>query len=237
MAGFRARCVIAVFAFAFSASACGGAARSAPDDGPRPADASEAAPDRDSTERLEEIYRARTDSARMHFSEADVRFMRGMIVHHAQAILMARLAPERTETRSIRTLAARIINAQQDEMAIMQQWLRDRDQPVPEVEIEGTELTVTGSPHPAHAPGMLTDEQIAALESARGFEFDRLFLHHMIQHHRGAVTMVDQLFAQDGAARGPMVFQLASDIHVDQNTEIARMESMLAALPPGDGAP
>lgn len=218
------RVTAVVIVSTLAATACGGAARSAPEPAVRP--------DSDETDRLEAIYRARADSARMNFTEADVRFMTGMIGHHAQAVVMSRLAPERDANTSIRTLAARIINAQRDEISLMQQWLRDRDQPVPEVHIEGTELTVHGPSHASNAPGMLTDEQLRELAGARGVDFDRLFLTYMIQHHRGAVVMVDELFSHDGAAQDAVVFQLASDIHVDQTTEIARMESMLESLSP-----
>lgn len=183
-----------------------------------------------STAELEAIYRARSDSARSIFTEADVRFMTGMIGHHAQAILMSELAPDRAADPLIRTLAARIINAQKDEIATMEQWLRDRDRPVPEIHLSGVHMMVHGPEYAAHMPGMLTEEQLSQLEAARGSEFDRLFLEFMIQHHRGAVTMVQELFSSDGAAQDEIVFRLASDIQVDQLTEIARMERMLAGL-------
>ena len=85
--------------------------------------------------------------------------------------------------------------------------------------------------HPMQMPGMLTSEQLEDLEKARGPEYDRLFLTYMIQHHEGAVTMVHELFATDGAAQDDVAFKLASDIQVDQITEIARMRRMLEALP------
>jgi uncharacterized protein (DUF305 family) len=180
------------------------------------------------TAELEALYRARTDSARMRFSPADVGFMTGMIAHHAQALVMAGWAPTHDASQPLEVLCARIINAQQDEIALMQQWLRERGQPVPEAH---------GAGHAAHMPGMLTPDQMRELEQARGPEFDRLFLTYMIQHHRGAVTMVHQLFATDGAAQDDAVFKLASDIQVDQLTEIARMERMLEALAPPDQRP
>jgi uncharacterized protein (DUF305 family) len=166
----------------------------------------------------------------LSFTEADVRFMTGMIGHHAQAILMSELAPDRAADPSIRTLAARIVNAQRDEIATMEQWLRDRGQPVPEIHFNGISMMVHGPQYAAHMPGMLTEEQLRRLEAAHGSEFDRLFLEYMIQHHRGAVAMVRELFGTDGAARDEVVFRLASDIQVDQLTEIARMEQMLAEL-------
>ncbi len=180
---------------------------------------------------FEAIYQARMDSARMRFTEADVQFVTGMIGHHAQALLMARLAPTHGASPTLQTLAARIINAQQDEIALMEQWLRDRGQAVPQVHIEGTELMVHGAEHALHMPGMLSSEQIRELDRARGSDFDRLFLTFMIQHHKGAVTMVHDLFARDGAGQDEAVFKLASDIQVDQITEIERMEIMLSALP------
>src|SRR5690606_28758040 len=152
------------------------------------------------------------------------------IHHHAQALEMAALVPERTATPSMHTLAGRIINAQRDEIALMQTWLRDRNQPVPEVHTMDGKLMVHGPGHAAAMPGMLTPEQMAELAAANGQEFDRLFLKYMIQHHSGAVTMVHELFATDGAAQDEAVFKLASDVQVDQTTEINRMERMLAAL-------
>ncbi len=185
---------------------------------------------------LEALYWARKDSARMSFTEADVRFMTGMIGHHAQALVMSRLAPTHGASEQVQTLAARIINAQKDEIASMQRWLRRRGQPVPEIHIEGTTLRVHGAgnhggDHAMHMPGMLTQAQIQELDEARDEAFDRLFLTYMIQHHSGAVTMARDLFGTDGAAQGVTTFTLASDIHVDQITEIARMERMLSTLP------
>lgn len=172
------------------------------------------------TSDLEAIYRARSDSARMLFTPADVRFMTGMIGHHGQALVMAGLAESRGASPRILTLTARVINAQKDEIARMEEWLRDRGQPLPD-------------PHAhVHMPGMLTPEQMRELETARGPAFDRLFLRYMIQHHQGAVTMVHELFATDGAAQNEVVFKLASDIQVDQITEIARMEQMLQEMNP-----
>ena len=168
----------------------------------------------------------------MRFTEADVRFMTGMIAHHAQALVMAGLAPTHGASQPLQTLTARTINAQQDEIATMQRWLRDRGQPVPEVHIEGTTLVVRGAGDDAmHMPGMLTSDQMRDLDQARGPEFDRRFLTYMIQHHGGAVTMVQDLLLTYGAAQDGAVFKLASDIQVDQATEIARMELMLKALP------
>ena len=169
---------------------------------------------------------------RQPFTDADVRFMSEMIPHHAQAMVMARLVPSRTESQSIRTLAGRIVNAQGDEIALMQRWLRDRNKPVPQPDTTNAHAghgASHGAGHGAHAmPGMLSHAQMQQLEAARGREFDRLFLTFMIQHHRGAVEMVKQLLASTGAAQDDMVFKLQADINVDQITEIARMQQMLA---------
>jgi uncharacterized protein (DUF305 family) len=205
------------------AAACGRAAGTGPASTPTPAQSAE----------FEALYRARLDSARMRFTAADVHFMTGMIGHHAQALVMAGLAPTHGASPQLRTLCARIINAQNDEIAIMQRWLRDRGQPVPEVHISGTTMTVTGPAHAMHMPGMLTQAQLRELDQARGTDFDRLFLQFMIQHHQGAVTMVHDLFATDGAGQDLLSFKIASDIQVDQTTEIARMERMLEALAAG----
>lgn len=184
-----------------------------------------------STAELEALYWARKDSARTLFTDADVDFMTGMIGHHAQALIMAGLAPTHGASTQVQTLCARIINAQQDEIATMQQWLRSRGNPVPEVHITGTTLMIHGvGDHVTHMPGMLSAEQIQELDEARGVDFDRLFLTYMIQHHKGAVVMVDELFSEDGAGQDELAFKLASDINVDQITEIARMERMLSIL-------
>lgn len=181
------------------------------------------------------IARARADSARYPYTAADIDFMTGMISHHAQAILMASWAPSHGASQSVQTLAARITNAQHDEIATMQQWLRDRQQPVPDgrpgtrMVMNGSEMNMSGAGHEALMPGMLTDAQLVQLDSARGSKFDALFLRFMIQHHRGALTMVKQLFDTYGAAQDELVFKFASDVNVDQTTEIARMEHMLVA--------
>lgn len=211
------RLTIAVVAF-IGGAACGGSSG----DSPPPS------PDQRSTDELEALYQARADSALMNVHPADVDFMTGMIGHHAQALIMSGLAPDNGASPSIRTLAARIINAQKDEIAVMQTWLRDRERPVPEVH-EGGHMP---GGHGGHAmmAGMLSPDQLGELEAARGSQFDRLFLTFMIQHHQGAVTMVLDLFATDGAAQDDLVFKLASDIQVDQITEVARMQQMLDAM-------
>ncbi|HEX2166247.1 MAG TPA: DUF305 domain-containing protein [Longimicrobiales bacterium] len=170
----------------------------------------------------------------MRYTEADVRFMTGMIHHHAQAVEMAQMAPSHGAGDQIQVLAARIINAQRGEIDIMQRWLRNRGEPVPEVHVTEGDVMVHGADHAMHMPGMLTEAQIRQLDAARGAEFDRLFLELMIQHHRGAVTMVRDLFGTPGAGRDEDVFRFASDVHVDQKTEVARMERMLSAMSMND---
>ena len=172
------------------------------------------------------------------YTEADVRFMSHMINHHAQALVMAGWAASNGANPTIRNLADRIINGQQDEIATMQRWLRDRGQPVPEP-MAGTSGVGHSTEHGGHAamPGMLTDAQMKELKQARGPEFDRLFLTYMIQHHQGAVTMVNKLFGTEGAAQEETTFKLANDVSVDQSTEIARMQRMLDALPGGKRSP
>jgi uncharacterized protein (DUF305 family) len=203
----------------------------------------------DQMSEMEALYWARIDSARMNFTQADVDFMVGMIGHHAQALIMSRLAPENGASRSVQTLAARIINAQDDEIFLMQKWLRDRHQAVPEVHIDGLVLDIRMTdPHNEHGhgehgghshhamhdhsdmPGMLTQEQLEELSVAQGREFDRLFLKYMIEHHDGAVIMVQDLFAVDGAATDREAFELASGIKAEQVTEIERMKLMLEQM-------
>ena len=190
----------------------------------------------DSLAKLEALYKARLDSSRMRFTPADVNFVTSMIAHHAQAIEMSNLVPDRTTSESMKILAGRIINAQNDEISWMQRWLRDRRQPVPEVHVmEGRVMVHGAGDHTMHAPGMLTPQQMGQLRDARGTEFDRLFLTFMIQHHRGATAMVKQLFATDGAAQDEEVFKLAADVEADQTSEIERMQLMLKALAGGGG--
>ena len=189
----------------------------------------------ESYDELEELYWSRIENSRTSFIQADVKFMTGMIGHHAQALIMSRLAPENDASPAVQRLAARIINSQQDEIKSMQTWLSRRDQPVPEVHIDGLSLMIHGvDGHGEHdhssMPGMLSDAQLKQLSEATGTEFDRLFLRFMIDHHQGAVTMVDTLISTDGAAQDEDAFRLAADINVDQMTEIERMKLMLNAL-------
>jgi uncharacterized protein (DUF305 family) len=179
---------------------------------------------------LAAMAKAKSDSVNRPYTKPDIDFMRGMIAHHAQALLMAGWARSHGASPSIQTLCDRITNAQKDEINIMQTWLRDRAQPVPEAKPIPLKMTMDGMEHEMLMPGMLTDEQLKELDAARGPEFDTLFLRFMIQHHQGAVSMVDDLRSRDGAAQDELVFKLSTDIHVDQTTEIARMRRMLTQI-------
>ena len=176
------------------------------------------------------IAKAAADSVRHPYTKADIDFMTGMISHHAQAILMARWAPTHGASPAVQTLCSRIINAQTDEINLMSQWLRNRRQPVPEPSPHGMKMTMNGAEHVMLMPGMLTDEQLQRLDQARGADFDRLFLTGMIQHHQGARSMVKELFDSYGAGVDDLVFKFASDVQIDQTTEIARMEKMLLTV-------
>ncbi len=171
---------------------------------------------------------ARADSGHRPYTAADAHFMAGMIHHHAQAVLMAGWAPTHGASQSVRALCERIVVGQRDEIALMRRWLRDRQEEVPEA--DAPHDVMPGMDHSMMMPGMLTAEQLAQLDRARGPEFDRLFLLFMIQHHQGAITMVNQLFGSQGAGEEETVFRFASDVYVDQSTEIRRMQKMLATL-------
>jgi uncharacterized protein (DUF305 family) len=175
---------------------------------------------------------AHAQAGRYPITRADVDFVTGMISHHAQAVVMANWAPERAESRAVKVLCARIINAQTDEIVIFQQWLKDRGLPVPEAKPLPMKMMMGGVEHEMMMPGMLTDAQMQELEQSTGAEFDRNFLTFMIQHHEGAVTMVNELLASPGAAQDELVFKFASDIYADQTTEIERMQQMLSSFPP-----
>jgi uncharacterized protein (DUF305 family) len=184
-------------------------------------------PTSDAASRQAAMERARADSMRLPYTATDIHFMSAMIHHHAQAIEMSQLAPTRASNNGVKILASRIINAQQDEIAIMQRWLEDRNQPVPEAKGGPMKMIMNGVEHEMLMEGMLTAEQMAELSRASGQRFDELFLRYMIQHHRGAVTMVKELFATDGAGQDETTFRLATDVNVDQITEINRMERLL----------
>jgi uncharacterized protein (DUF305 family) len=175
--------------------------------------------------------RALADSLRYPYTKADIDFMSGMIHHHAQAIQIANWAPTHGATPAVIRLTERIINAQKDEIVLMQSWLRDRNQTVPEPNAAGMPMMMDGMQHVMPMPGMLTEDQLKQLDAARNEEFDRLFLTFMIQHHRGAVAMVRTLFSSTGAGQDETIFKFAADVEVDQSTEIRRMLQMLIESP------
>jgi uncharacterized protein (DUF305 family) len=164
-----------------------------------------------------------TDLSRVQHTSADVRFMQGMIHHHAQALDMTALLATRTGSDDMRKLAHRIELSQADEIRMMRRWLEVRGETAP-------------GEHAHHAPGaplmpgMLTPDEMARLAAAKGDAFDRLFLEFMIKHHAGALTMVQELFAVPGAGQESEIFAFASDVDADQRMEIERMAAMLAAL-------
>lgn len=197
------------------------------------------------------IERARADSLRYPYTQADIDFMSGMIHHHAQAIKISQWAETHGANPELLRLTARIINAQSDEIHLMQTWLMDRNQDPMQVDSVGN-VTMGANAHAGHdmstmggmsgmsgmasmegMPGMLSDEQLAKLDAARGKAFDELFLYDMIEHHRGAVTMVQKLFASYGAGQDETIYKFAGDVEVDQSTEIRRMLTMLLDM----GAP
>jgi uncharacterized protein (DUF305 family) len=164
------------------------------------------------------------------YTRADVEFMSGMIGHHAQAIVMTRLAPTNGATAGIQRLAERIAISQQDEIDLMAAWLRKRNEKVPVSNAESSPEHFHHGPGHVMMPGMITPAQMDSLSRARGDDFDRRFLAYMIQHHRGAISMVRTLFASPGAGQEGEIFRFASDVEADQKTEIQRMQAMLDAM-------
>jgi uncharacterized protein (DUF305 family) len=166
-----------------------------------------------------------SDLAGIQYSEADVKFMQGMISHHAQALEMTALVESRSSREVMELMSQRITLSQEDEIDMMQDWLGDRDLEVPTLETHhavGFESM----------PGMVTDEELTQLEQAEGFEFDRLFLELMINHHDGALNMVESLLDQRGSAQDPTLYAFTSDVTSDQSSEIERMNSMLSGFSP-----
>jgi len=174
------------------------------------------------------------------YTQADVRFMQGMIGHHAQALAMTALIAARTSRQDIRSLGQRITVSQKDEIAMMRQWLTDRHQPVPPSDAMHDHQAAAdhsmNMPGMAMSdtlmPGMLNAEQLSELARANGDEFDRLFLKDMIHHHEGALVMVASLLGTTGSAQEAEVFRFASEVDSDQRAEIARMNALLDTLGP-----
>jgi uncharacterized protein (DUF305 family) len=164
---------------------------------------------------------AATDLSKVQATPADVKFMQGMIGHHAQAIEMTDLIATRTSREQMKLLGQRIAVSQADEMNMMRSWLKARGQEVP-------------AEHAHHMPGgmmpgMLSPEQMAELTAATGEAFDKLFLRYMIQHHEGALSMVDDLFKTPGAGQEGDINAFAADVDSDQRMEIDRMRAMLGS--------
>jgi uncharacterized protein (DUF305 family) len=186
--------------------------------------------------------------ARRDHTQADVQFMQGMIGHHAQAIVMAAMVPTHGASAQVALFARKIAASQKDEIDQMQTWLRDRGEKVPDpgdphamMHMDAQHAAMKDMDMKDHAgmemgghdmlmPGMLTAEQLAALDRARGPEFDRLFLTLMIQHHEGALTMVQKLFDTPRSGQGAEIFGYATGVDADQRAEIERMQGMLASL-------
>lgn len=179
-------------------------------------------------------------------SAADVRFMQGMIMHHAQAVEMTALIASHTVDENLRSLGARISHSQSDEMKFMKRWLEARGEPLsPSMtnEMQGTDMSghaahlgQSGHPmgsagHSMLMPGMLTEKQMEALKKAKGHDFDRLFLTGMIQHHNGALMMVKDLFDAAGAGQDAELFNFATDVDSGQRAEIRVMQRLLGGKP------
>ena len=167
-----------------------------------------------------------TSAAAPQASPADIAFMQGMIMHHAQAVAMTALIPSHTENAEIRTLGARISLSQIDEMKFMKRWLHAHGAPMAMAMPGMADMDRDGKPM-ANMPGMLTTEQMSALRQADGAAFDRLFLTGMMQHHKGALVMVKQLFDTPGAGQDADLFDFATDVDNTQRAEIRIMENML----------
>ena len=169
----------------------------------------------------------RPDLVRQPYNQADVTFIAGMIPHHAQAVIMAGWAPSHGARADVKILCEKIVVAQRDEITFMRNWLRDRGQEVPDATSTKHKMKMDGMEHDMLMPGMLTDEEMATLDKARGPDFDRLFLIGMIKHHQGAVTMVNDLFGAYGSMKDDDIYKFASDVFADQSIEIERMQQML----------
>jgi len=164
------------------------------------------------------------------YSDADIAFMTGMIPHHAQAVIMAGWAPTHGARSDVAILCERIVVGQADEIRSMQQWLSDHGLPVPDATATRMKMKMNGVEHDMLMPGMLSDEEMAELDKARGREFDRLFLIGMIKHHQGAIDMVNDLFKAYGAAQDDTIYKFASDVFADQSIEIQVMRKMFASV-------
>jgi uncharacterized protein (DUF305 family) len=182
-----------------------------------------------------------SEIARSSYSPADVAFMRGMIVHHQQAVAMAELVADRTNDEEVVTIADKILASQADEIEFMNEWLETRGEATVMVGMDHAGMDHAGMDHSQHGGmqhgvdhsqmvGMATPEEMAELATLEGAEFDRMFLTLMIAHHEGAIDMVTELLDQPGSAADPVLYQFVNDIDADQTTEIERMDAVLAGL-------
>lgn len=166
-----------------------------------------------------------TKLAQASYTAEDVAFMQHMIVHHGQAVEMAKLVKDRTNTEELKTIAGRIESSQADEITFMQTWLKERGEPLEDPMMKG---------HGAHMhhmmQGMASPEALKALAAAKGTEFDKQFLTLMIAHHDGALKMVEELLDEDGTAADPVLFQFVGEIESEQKAEIGKMDKLLAGL-------
>ena len=221
----RLALLVALGALAASvALGCAGSRRAdTADAGPDPAP--EPAADADLAHGAEYVER----DVHADYVPADAEFMGDMIVHHAQALEMSALVPERTDSEEMRLLARRIEETQEYEIGLMRDWLEDRGLAAPD---PGEKL----GPHGGHGmdhsgmAGMASPEQMRALAEAADKAFDRMFLELMIRHHEGALVMVEDLKEHEGAGQEPELFVLLSHVDADQRAEIARMRGILNEL-------
>ncbi len=187
---------------------------------------------------------ARAQAATKDYTPADAKFMQGMIVHHAQAVVMSNWAPTHGARADVAVLCKRIALSQYDEIDLMQRWLAARNLSAPDpLKMRQQSSGPVEDSSPMHMPGMdmgnppmmmsgmLTPAEMRQLDAARGTEFDRLYLQGMIKHHQGAVDMVAALFATPGGGQQSELFGFATDIDASQRVQIARMRAMLNTLP------
>ena len=209
-------------------SVAGAACRTTRGAGPAPAIIQPGAPGQES--RAVGAEEAR-DLSKVGATPGDVKFMQGMIHHHAQAIDMTELLKTRTASEDMKKLGLRIQVSQTDEIRMMQRWLQGHGVEAPDphaMHMPG--MVMPGMDHGPMMPGMLTPEEMARLAELRGAEFDRFFLEGMIKHHGGAIQMVKELFETPGAGQDSTIYAFASDVVADQQMEIDRMSGMLAAI-------
>ena len=178
-----------------------------------------------------------SEIAKSSYTDADVAFMQGMILHHQQAVEMSELVEERTNNEEVVTIAGKILSSQADEIEFMNGWLSDRGEQTVMAGMDHSGMDHSKPAHHGHhamdhsqMAGMATPEQMAELATLEGAAFDKMFLTLMIAHHEGAITMVEDLLEQPGSASDPVLFQFVGDIEADQSSEIDRMDTLLAGL-------